>query len=243
MTRNHHKQQLLTIIQKPGPSAEKIFEHEGLRKMTLLKQRKVSAQLKLEMMQRELQQKRRTDAERRFYRLQLQELSGELQDLGRSLERGYSLSSSNPTIAVSRESLNEPIRKQRVTHQASTPNCHINHHHPLGELRAVASLSSLNTKPSSSESRSFPKDAKPWKAPLKFLGNLMDNTGFRRRIWRSFSSKQIQSDDSVLNQNSNNFVRQEECTYLRPQSLAMMNNNKKNGQLKFLPNIFGNLLL
>ncbi|KAF8781833.1 uncharacterized protein LOC129964187 [Argiope bruennichi] len=207
-----------------------LTQHEDLRRATLLKHRKVSTQLKLDMVQRQLSCLRRshTDSEtaRQFYRSQMAELSSELQDLDCSLNKvernafyarkrllrqygmeyvsqstgAISLSSSHPAIFSSNDNLQRSTSRSslisKVSHLvSSSPSHKSKKRHFFGELRAVASLSSLNTKSGSQangEEDSSPpsKDSKPWKAPLKFLGNLVDSR-IRRKLWGSDRTKSV----------------------------------------------------
>ncbi|GBM24029.1 hypothetical protein AVEN_33990-1 [Araneus ventricosus] len=132
-----------------------LTQHEDLRRATLLKHRKVSTQLKMDMVQRQLSCLRRshTDSEtaRQFYRSQMAELSSELQDLD------------------------------------------------------------LNTKsgsPTNGEEDSSPKDSKPWKAPLKFLGNLVDSR-IRRKLWGS--SNRTKSVEILDDKKDSSDIESKDC--------------------------------
>ncbi|GIX97909.1 hypothetical protein CEXT_735931 [Caerostris extrusa] len=169
-----------------------------------------------------------SDTARQFYRSQMAELSHELQDLDCSLSKvernafyakkrlfrqygmdnvssstgAIPLSSSHPAIFTSNENLTRSSSrnslKSKVQHLVSSPN-KFKKKHLFGELRAVASLSSLNIKsgsPTNGEEDSPSKDnSKPWKAPLRFLGHLVDSR-FRRKLWGS--AKRTKSVDHIL---------------------------------------------
>ncbi|XP_035229729.1 uncharacterized protein LOC118201692 [Stegodyphus dumicola] len=167
-----------------------------------------------------------SENDRQFYRQQMSELSNELQDLGSTLEKmernayyarrrmlrhygtdfgstgALHLSSSHPAIYSSSETLSQSSGrnslKKKVYHMMSSPTEKLRKRHLFGELRAVASLSSLNIKSTSHascEDVNISKDAKPWKGPFKFLGNLMDSR-IRRKLWGS--TKRIKSEDNIL---------------------------------------------
>ncbi|GFT41447.1 uncharacterized protein NPIL_60251 [Nephila pilipes] len=217
-----------------------LSQHEALRRATLLKHRKVSTQLKLDMVQRQLSGLRRSvtdsDSARQFYRKQMAELSNELQDLDCNLDKversafyarkrllrqcgmdfvssstgAIPLSSSHSAIFSSSEHLSRSNSrsslKSKVCHLMSSPGNRFRKRHLLGELRAVASLSSLNTKSGSpthceDEKEGSPKDTKSWKAPLKFLGNFVDSR-IRRRLWGS--STRTKSADNILEEKKDN---------------------------------------
>lgn len=118
------------------------------------------------MVQRQLSELRNSSssADRQFYRLQLSELSNELQDLGHTLEKversafyarrrmlryygangGIQLSASHPAIYSSNETLDQNSKsgvKNRMHHLMPSPTMRFKKKHFLGELRAVASLS------------------------------------------------------------------------------------------------------
>ncbi|KAG8200718.1 hypothetical protein JTE90_022328 [Oedothorax gibbosus] len=216
-----------------------LTQHEELRRATLLKHRKVSTQLKLDMIQRQLSTLHRSnDSDRQFYHLQMAELSNELHDLGSnldqaekhafyskkrlmrhcgiSLDNSRNLSTSNPSLWTSAEDLrgSRSSLKARVRHLVSaSPTGKLKKINFFGELRAAASLSSLNMKsgsPTSDDSNSdaaSPKDtsSKSWKKfPFRFLGHLVDSR-FRRSFWRkskSTSSAQMtKSAGNILEEN------------------------------------------
>ncbi|CAL1274270.1 unnamed protein product [Larinioides sclopetarius] len=224
-----------------------LTQHEDLRRATLLKHRKVSTQLKLDMVQRQLSCLRRShtdsDTARQFYRSQMAELSSELQDLDCSLNKvernafyarkrllrqygmeyvsqstgAISLSSSHPAIFSSNDNLHRSTSrnslKSKVSHlvSSSSTSHKSKKRHFFGELRAVASLSSLNTKsgsPTNGEEDNSPKDSKPWKAPLKFLGNLVDSR-IRRKLWGS--SNRTKSVEILDDKKESSDIESKDC--------------------------------
>lgn len=197
-----------------------ISQQEALRRATLLKHRKVSTQLKLDMVQRQLSELRNSSSsDRQFYRSQLSELSNELEDLGNSLEKVersafyarrrmlrctgvhgiLQLSASHPAIYSSSETLDQSSKnglKNRMHNLMPSPTIRFRKKHLLGELRSSASLSSLHVKSTSHSSCDdiAVKDSKVWKAPFRFLGHIVDNR-ICRKIWGS--AKRTKSEDNV----------------------------------------------